>query len=513
MNTRTAESGAVDGASVQAITQNTDNTSEFVRLSESLETSERRTTPLSSQATMTDGTPNFPDYSSKSESQRSAMNIKREKLTGVGRPSYGLDAVNATCTPRGGEVAEDRGLELELLQLIQRDQEDDSGHARHSPCSSVASNPVEILQSSNNIDTHDPDEEQLFVSDVDEWTIGNLSLQSENVVDTQSQATYDLNYDEDLPEISPPHISREGEQYYVPAPTNNSDATKEKEMSFFRSQKKKAPKKKTGPRPKSAREWFAKRSKSSQKPLPEVAGTKRKRNEQHHDPTTSQSGGRKRSKKIVAGKHGEKDRQNKKSIKVMTTMVESLLHSNPMEARIAQGDVPEANPITATHKSDQFQQIMQNLPKHADKRSTAADRRRLDEATRSFGIGKCIADDGKWLIKGMKTALFNHQVIGASWMLSREFCMEGPRGGILGDEMGMGKTLQALTCIVSNQPTDDELETYTPATLIVAPATSLRQWEEETKKHTDIKHIGAILQYRDIKKLPLEMLKSIKGVM
>lgn len=289
----------------------------------------------------------------------------------------------------------------------------------------------------------------------------------------------------------------------------------EKDTSSLKSQKKKTPKQKTGPRAKSAREWFAKKPKIAQKSPPEVTGTKRKRPTQHGNPTSSQSERRKRSKKIVTdkGDAGKKDRQNKKSIKVMTTMVESHRHSNPMEARIALGDVPEADPITATHKGDQFQQIMKGLPKHADKRTISADKRRIDEATRSFGIGRCVAKDGKWLIKGMKTALYSHQVIGASWMLSREFCTEGPWGGILGDEMGMGKTLQALACIVSNQPTDDELEIHSPATLIVAPATSIQQWIDETKKHTDSKHLGDVCQYKHIKKGPLAAWKQMKGVM
>ncbi|KAI1130815.1 SNF2 family N-terminal domain-containing protein [Nemania abortiva] len=112
----------------------------------------------------------------------------------------------------------------------------------------------------------------------------------------------------------------------------------------------------------------------------------------------------------------------------------------------------------------------------------------------------------------MKTALYNHQVIGVSWMLRREFSEDGPWGGILGDEMGMGKTLQALACIVSNKPTDEDLETYSPLTLVVAPATSLKQWEQEIRKHADGKSIGVVFQYRNIKTLPVEMLMSMTGI-
>ncbi|KAI1152408.1 SNF2 family N-terminal domain-containing protein [Nemania diffusa] len=112
----------------------------------------------------------------------------------------------------------------------------------------------------------------------------------------------------------------------------------------------------------------------------------------------------------------------------------------------------------------------------------------------------------------MKTTLYSHQVIGASWMLRREFCQDGPRGGILGDEMGMGKTLQALACIVSNRPTSEDLKTWRPLTLIVAPATSLKQWEGEIRKHAEEKYIGGVFQYRDIKKLPPEVVEGFNGI-
>ncbi|KAI0861758.1 P-loop containing nucleoside triphosphate hydrolase protein [Xylaria cubensis] len=192
----------------------------------------------------------------------------------------------------------------------------------------------------------------------------------------------------------------------------------------------------------------------------------------------------------------------------MAAMFESLRHSDPIEARIALGDLPQADPIIATTKGNQFQQIMKGLPEHVDEKSVKSDKKKLEEVTRSFGYGNCVARDGKWLIRGMQTALLNHQVVGVSWMLGREFCKEGPWGGILGDEMGMGKTLEALGCIVSNRPSEDDLKTHSKTTLIVAPAASIEQWKDEIRKHADKKYIGTILHFKQSQDLEYETLNT-----
>ncbi|KAI0965895.1 P-loop containing nucleoside triphosphate hydrolase protein [Xylaria arbuscula] len=189
-------------------------------------------------------------------------------------------------------------------------------------------------------------------------------------------------------------------------------------------------------------------------------------------------------------------------------MLESL-RSNPIEARQAFGDLPEAAPILATTKGDQLQQILNGRPQGTDKRSISKDKRELDEATRSFGYGNCVARDGKWLIKGMITPLHNHQVIRTSWMLRRELSGDGPTGGILADEMGLGKTLETLACIVSNQPSEDDLKTYQPVTLVVAPAPAIEQWMGEAEKHADKEFLKGVLHYKKSLKLPIQALGSV----
>ncbi|KAK5626093.1 hypothetical protein RRF57_001808 [Xylaria bambusicola] len=264
--------------------------------------------------------------------------------------------------------------------------------------------------------------------------------------------------------------------------------------------------KKMGPRSKTAREWFGK--KYSQQELLRVTDAKRKRDAVTDDAGTSHHKRQKQRKSVTKKGSNKNSGKNGKSMQVMHAMFESL-RSNPIEARIAHGDLPEADPIKANTKADQLEQLLRALPQNANERSVSKDKRTLQEATCSFGYNNCAARDGKWLVKGMKTTLHPHQVIGASWMLDREFGIDGPRGGILADEMGMGKTLETIACIVSNQPSDDDLKIYYPTTLVVAPATAIEQWESEIKTHVSEDYIQGILHYKESKKLPIVALKNM----
>ncbi|XP_058118533.1 transcription termination factor 2 [Anopheles ziemanni] len=110
--------------------------------------------------------------------------------------------------------------------------------------------------------------------------------------------------------------------------------------------------------------------------------------------------------------------------------------------------------------------------------------------------------------KLLKIELMNHQRHALAWMLWRE--TQKPRGGILADDMGLGKTLSMISLVLKSAELDpdgdllgqdsaseDDLEGslkaknnngwkakgrkdfYAGGTLIVCPASLMRQWEAE----------------------------------
>jgi len=68
------------------------------------------------------------------------------------------------------------------------------------------------------------------------------------------------------------------------------------------------------------------------------------------------------------------------------------------------------------------------------------------------------------------------QLEGLNWMKMMEKTKWG--GGLLGDEMGMGKTIQAVSLIMSDYPAKNP-------SLVLIPPVALMQWQQEIEQYTD----------------------------
>jgi hypothetical protein len=137
----------------------------------------------------------------------------------------------------------------------------------------------------------------------------------------------------------------------------------------------------------------------------------------------------------------------------------------------------------------------------ADKKQAAIqDSARMLHAIRQFPLGsvRYLRED-LWMVESIKTPVKHHQVIHAGWMNERETSTRGPKGGILADKMGLGKTLCTLTSMVHGKTPLRSNESKT--NLVVVPKSLKDQWIIEAHKHTitsssdDILGLVAIIPY------------------
>ena len=73
---------------------------------------------------------------------------------------------------------------------------------------------------------------------------------------------------------------------------------------------------------------------------------------------------------------------------------------------------------------------------------------------------------------GISRQLKPFQLEGLSWMIQQEKTQY--KGGLLGDEMGMGKTIQSVSLLMSDYPVGKP-------SLVVVPPVALMQWQSEIK--------------------------------
>ncbi|KAF9695321.1 hypothetical protein EKO04_006851 [Ascochyta lentis] len=98
------------------------------------------------------------------------------------------------------------------------------------------------------------------------------------------------------------------------------------------------------------------------------------------------------------------------------------------------------------------------------------------------------------------------QLEGLSWMVRQE--QTHYRGGLLGDEMGMGKTIQAVSLIMSDYPAK-------APTLVCVPPVALMQWSNEIREYTENK-LNVLVYHgtnTKCKKMPVKDLKKFDVIM
>ncbi|GKT45210.1 transcription-associated protein 1 [Colletotrichum spaethianum] len=197
-------------------------------------------------------------------------------------------------------------------------------------------------------------------------------------------------------------------------------------------------------------------------------------------------------------------------------MIHSMLKPyDAIQHRADQGDLPAAPTITATRREDQLKQMREAASEYFDKKVLIAQKKELREATKSWGPRAVRCRNGGWEVRGLLTPMMNHQLIVGAWMMGRELrtTPNKPRGGVLADAMGLGKTIETLSCIVGNQASDTLKDAGKGATLVICPSGQMiSQWMSEVKKHCNKRFARSIVHFKAGNKMDIDLLASFNIV-
>lgn len=144
----------------------------------------------------------------------------------------------------------------------------------------------------------------------------------------------------------------------------------------------------------------------------------------------------KRAPRAVALKHGRKPNLSN---------LDSLGRSDIIRQAQANASAPNMPRSSARDKATALQELVASIPS-ADQQQAKSDSRALLDATKKFRGHGAVRSDGQggWLLKNMKSSLYNHQLLGAAFLRDRENDQQKPQGGMVCDEMGFGKTVQMM---------------------------------------------------------------------
>lgn len=153
----------------------------------------------------------------------------------------------------------------------------------------------------------------------------------------------------------------------------------------------------------------------------------------------------------------------------------SLMTSNVYEdanANIGKAAMPV---MTGTRKKQAMASLISSIPVE-NKAKAASEKEHILRMTTILGSCKASTKAVGWDLKGMTCTLHHHQVQGAGTMKEREIGDNEPKGGLLADEMGFGKTVMMIATIIANPPANDE---EYRSTLIVCSPALLSQCEQD----------------------------------
>ncbi|KAK2031319.1 SNF2 family domain-containing protein [Colletotrichum zoysiae] len=182
---------------------------------------------------------------------------------------------------------------------------------------------------------------------------------------------------------------------------------------------------------------------------------------------------RRRQQKALATSHGDPE----EAAPSTTTDVSEL------------GAIPNSNSdLTKVSKKDRRKQIAAVTSEGDSNRHLGSQKKDANLGMTIWGLANvdCV-NSSDYMLKGIKTPIRGWQLQAATRMVLRENSHGPPYGGILGDQMGMGKTLTSLVLIVGCPPQPQDIQAGCGGTLVVVPGPNvLKEWREAITRHTEI---------------------------
>ena len=177
----------------------------------------------------------------------------------------------------------------------------------------------------------------------------------------------------------------------------------------------------------------------------------------------------------VKGKKGGKASRPRPTQAGYMNDATSLVTSNVYEdanANVGKAAMPI---MMDTRKRQAMASLISSIPVE-DETKAASEKAHILRMTTILGSCKASTKAAGWDLKGMTCTLRHHQVQGAGTMKEREIGGNDPKGGLLADVMGFGKTVMMIATIVANPPAPDE---EYRSTLIVCSPSLLSQCERD----------------------------------
>ncbi|KAM5450058.1 hypothetical protein McanCB49686_006419 [Microsporum canis] len=210
---------------------------------------------------------------------------------------------------------------------------------------------------------------------------------------------------------------------------------------------------------------------------------------------------------VQKSKIGSKPKKRESKNKEPTRLNFDSLFTSNLFSNAKRNTQKKAIPgFSAGDKSKALREIIGSIPtdEEIDMRSLSEHKKAIMDSILKFTKRPRADHEGGWRHPNMKTSLFHYQLLGVAFMRDRENASTAPRGGFLCDEMGFGKTIQAIANMVDGKALLDRRE---PAiTLIVAPTHLVSHWQQELMKHIKPGELGYIFPYHGAGKPNLDLI-------